>query len=84
MMSVSEKPSTSPSMPLAMVGVGRNVRLVALRAGRGLSQRLADRGFVPGVELQVVSNRGAGPLVVLVKGSRLMLGRGVAQKVLVE
>jgi len=67
-----------------MVENGRDVRLVAVRAGRGLAQRLADMGFVPGVELRVVSNSGAGPLVVLVKGSRLVLGRGMAHKILVE
>jgi Fe2+ transport system protein FeoA len=41
-------------------------------------------GFVPGVELRVVNNSGGGPLIVLVKGSRLMLGRGVAHKMLVQ
>jgi Fe2+ transport system protein FeoA len=41
-------------------------------------------GFVPGDEIQVVSNGVPGPLVVLVKGSRLVLGRGMAEKILVK
>ena len=76
-------PPRNPPICLSMVGCGREVRLVAVRAGRGLVQRLADMGLVPGVEIRVVSNSGAGPLVVLVKGSRLVLGRGMAHKILV-
>lgn len=76
--------SGNTPLPLSMVGSGRDVRLVAVLAGRGLAQRLADMGLVPGVELRVVNNAAAGPLVVLVKGSRLVLGRGMAHKILVE
>lgn len=75
---------TNPPIPLSMVGSSRGVRLVAVRAGRGLARRLADMGFVPGVEIRVVSNNLAGPLVVLVKGSRLVIGRGMAHKILVQ
>ena len=74
----------TPPVPLSSVENGRDVRLVTVRAGRGLAQRLADMGFVPGVELRVASNNFAGPLVVLVKGSRLVLGRGMAHKIFVE
>ena len=49
-----------------------------------MAKRLADMGFVPGDEIQVVSNGVPGPLVVLVKGSRLVLGRGMAEKILVK
>ena len=84
MIPVQSDSAPSPPVPLSAVESGREVRLVTVRAGRGLAQRLADMGFVPGVELQVVSNTLAGPLVVLVKGSRLVLGRGMAHKSLVE
>lgn len=84
MNSAGSEPVVTPPIPLSMVQSGRNVCLVAVRAGRGLTQRLADMGFVPGVELRVVNNSGGGPLIVLVKGSRLMLGRGVAHKMLVQ
>ncbi|NQT84651.1 ferrous iron transport protein A [bacterium] len=77
-------PMGKPPVPLSMVQSGRDVRLVTVRAGRGFAQRAADMGFVPGVELRVVSNGGAGPLVVSLKGSRLVLGRGMAHKILVE
>jgi Fe2+ transport system protein FeoA len=41
-------------------------------------------GLVPGVELEVVSSRLQGPFIVEAKGSRLMLGRGMVRKILVE
>jgi Fe2+ transport system protein FeoA len=40
-------------------------------------------GLARGVEVQVVANRGAGPFVVAVHGTRIVLGRGMARKVYV-
>ena len=71
-------------MPLAMVQAGRRVRLVAVNAGRGLQARLAAMGFVPGGEFEILRNELGGPLVVVVKDSRIVLGRGMAHKVLVQ
>lgn len=70
-------------MPLAMVGSGEVVQVVNVRAGRGLSRRLADMGLLPGTEVRVMSGHGPGPLVLEVKGTRLALGHGIAQKVMV-
>jgi ferrous iron transport protein A len=70
-------------MPLAMVGPGEVAQVVDVRAGRGLSRRLADMGLLPGTEVRVISGHGPGPLVLEVKGTRLALGHGIAQKVMV-
>jgi len=71
-------------MPLTMVRPGQKVKLLAVDAGRGLKNRLASMGLVPGVELVVMNSAFAGPLVVSVKDSRIMLGRGLAHKIMVE
>jgi Fe2+ transport system protein FeoA len=71
-------------MPLAMASPGEEVRVVDIRAGRGLRQRLADMGLTPGTVLKVLSSRGSGPTLIECRGSRLVLGFGVAQKVMVE
>jgi len=71
------------AMPLAIVQAGRRVRLVAVDAGHGLQGRLAAMGLVPGVEIEVLRNSMHGPFLVEVKGSRIMLGRGMAQKIIV-
>ena len=70
-------------MPLATVKAGQKVRFVNVRAGQALKARLAAMGLVPGSELEVVTNSLHGPFIVSVKGSRLVLGRGMAQKIMV-
>lgn len=71
------------AMPLAMAVPGQRVKILAVRAGRGLQARLSAMGLVPGVEVMVVGNDFRGPLFISVGGGRLMLGRGMTQKILV-
>ncbi len=59
---------------------GETVRLVQIEAGRRLTHRLAELGLTPGVTLHVVHKNG-GPMLVAVRGTRLALGRGVAEKI---
>ena len=76
-------PSGQP-LTLSEVPEGQVVRVVGMRAGLGLTSRLTAMGVVPGAEVLMVSNRGAGPVVVEVRGTRLALGRGMARKILVQ
>lgn len=73
-----------PTRPLSTVGPGESVRLVRVDAGRGLNSRLAAMGFVPDVRITIVSNSHPGPFVIIVKAAKMMLGRGVAHKILVK
>ena len=68
-------------MSLVTVENGRRVRLLAIGAGRALQARLAAMGLIPGVEIEVLQNGAHGPFVIAVKGSRVMLGRGIASKI---
>lgn len=69
--------------PLSTVTTGDTVRLVRVRAGRGLNSRLAAMGFVADVPIRVVSNSHPGPFVVIIKDVKMVLGRGVAQKIFI-
>ena len=71
-------------MPLAMVSPGETVTMVDIRAGRGLARRLADMGLVPGTTLRVINSQMPGPIIIDLRGSRLVLGHGVAQKIIVK
>jgi ferrous iron transport protein A len=71
-------------IPLSTIKSGQKVKLVGIEAGRGLNSRLAAMGLLPNVEITVVSNGHPGPFVVSVKGSRMMLGRGMADKIMVR
>lgn len=67
-----------------MVQTGKRVRVVGIDGGRRLQARLAQMGLIPGVEIDVINNTFHGPFIVGVKGSRVVLGRGMALKITVE
>ena len=69
--------------PLSTVKAGQKVKLTRIEAGRGLNSRLASMGLLPNVEITVISNGHPGPFVISVKNSRIMLGRGMAHKIMV-
>ncbi|MGD2083431.1 MAG: FeoA family protein [Chromatiales bacterium] len=76
--SVSPKP-----IALAELSVGRSARVTAIAGGRELVRRLMGLGLRVGSEITLLQRRGRG--VVLAAGSsRVALGGGVAEKVLVE
>jgi ferrous iron transport protein A len=55
-----------------------------LVGGRGFVSRLAALGFTVGAPVTMVRNHGQGPVIVLVRDTRIALGRGEAAKVLVR
>ena len=71
-------------IPLAMAPEGKILRIVGIRGGRGIMQRLMELGLVPGSTIRVVKSTGRGPILLEVKGSRIALGRGISMKLLVE
>lgn len=51
----------------------------------GFEKRLADMGLTPGIAVTLVKAAPFhGPVEILVRGSRLALGRGMAQRIIVE
>jgi len=71
-------------IPLSKIKQGQTVKLVKINAGRGLRMRLASMGILPDVTITVLNNRQLGPFMINVKGTKVMLGRGMADKVLVK
>jgi Fe2+ transport system protein FeoA len=68
------------------VGVVTSIRTGHGRGGfgRGFEKRLMDMGLTPGTEVLVLKSAPFhGPLEVSVRGSRLVLGRGMAERILV-
>lgn len=71
-------------VPLSDLVAGQVGLVIQLAGGRGFVSRLAALGFTPGVQVTMVQNLGHGPLIVLVRDTRVALGRGEATKVLVK
>ena len=76
--------STRVTTPLAMGRPGQDVRLAAIHGGRQLRARLAELGLVAGVAITIVANPGRAPLILGVKGGRIVLGRGMANQIDIE
>ena len=80
---IKNQKSQKKPLPLSMVKTGEKVRLVYINAGQNLNNRLTAMGLLPNVEITVVSNTHPGPFVISVKDSKMILGRGMAHKIMV-
>lgn len=70
-------------MPLLDLPVGTLARIAEIRGGRPLARRLQGLGLRVGSEVAVLHQRGRG-LVLSAGGTRVALGGGIVEKLLVE
>lgn len=63
---------------------GTAVAYARVAAGHLLRSRLAAMGLVPGVRIRVIRQNGRGPVLIGVHGTRLALGRGMAERIFVR
>ncbi|HAF48396.1 MAG TPA: ferrous iron transport protein A [Anaerolineaceae bacterium] len=75
---------TGNFLPLSHLAKGDKGIVHHLNGGRTLSDRLLVMGFTKGAEISVMQNPGFGPVIVYVRDTRIALGRGEANKVIVE
>ena len=64
---------------------GKEVVVLRVHAGFMAKKRLANLGIIPGVK--IIKKRSAlfrGPVEIIVKGSSLVLGRGLASRIMVK
>jgi ferrous iron transport protein A len=71
-------------IPLTMVTPGEEVTLIGISGGRRVRSKLLSMGLIPGAKIRVLSKNGAGPLLIVIKDTRLALGWGMACKILVK
>lgn len=64
---------------------GQTGIIISFLGGHMSAKRLADMGLVVGTEVRVI-RRGlfSGPVQIEICGSRLVLGRGLASKIVIE
>lgn len=76
--------ASNQTMPLSFVNVGETVQLTEIRAGSRLRKRLNALGITVGMNVRVVQGASSGPMILAVANdSRLALGHGMAQKIMV-
>jgi ferrous iron transport protein A len=69
--------------PLALTSEGQRVKIVSLRAGRGLERRLLSMGLTVGSVVEVIARQPGGAIVVGYQDTRIALGAGMAHKIAV-
>jgi Fe2+ transport system protein FeoA len=69
---------------LTNVQAGKKVIISSVEGGRQAEMRLSEMGFSPGQKIDVLQHCAIGPLMVMVKGTKLALGHGLANKIFVE
>jgi Fe2+ transport system protein FeoA len=77
-------PLTDCTLSLHKAVEGTVVHVVTIHGGYGLQRKLSAMGLVTGQEVKILRNRRSGPVVIEVMGSRFMIGRGMAYKVVVQ
>jgi len=90
---MERRSSENLEVPLTDLRDGETGVLTSIRTGHGrghgrgwrFEKRLMDMGLTPGTRVTVVKSAPFhGPLEILVRGSRLALGRGMAERIFVE
>jgi Fe2+ transport system protein FeoA len=75
---------TTITRPLSEVTEGQTVNIIKIDGGRDLRSRLTTMGLLPKTRIKVVRNGKSGPFVISVKNSKMALGRGVVDKIMVS
>lgn len=73
-----------PLMPLTMAKAGERVVVREMAGGRQARSRLSDMGLRLGDVIEIVNNDGTGQLILGRDCTRLAMGRGIAQKIMVS
>ncbi|NLY45858.1 MAG: ferrous iron transport protein A [Tissierella sp.] len=70
-------------MSLTMVPLGEIKTISMFRGKDEMKRRLQDLGFVKGQEVQVLGENASG-LILMVKGTKIALNRGLASMIIVD
>ena len=70
--------------PLTAIASGGKAKVVALLGGRGFQNRMVSMGLKVGCEIEVLHRGSRGPVLVAAGGTRLALGHGMAERILVQ
>jgi ferrous iron transport protein A len=71
-------------IPLAELVAGEQATILSFQNMREVTGRLTSLGFTPSARVVMMQNHGRGPLLVTVRGTHVALGRGEAQKIIVQ
>ena len=71
-------------MPLSLAGQGERLIIMEIRAGKTARSKLTSLGFCPGDPIEIINNDNHGRLVIAHNNTRVAIGRGIAEKIMVD
>ena len=77
-------PLVVKTRPITELATGDRARLASIQAPRAERHRLSAMGLTPGTDIEIIHTARGGAVLVGVKDTRVMLGRALAAKILVE
>jgi len=69
---------------LSDINPGCLVQIQGINGGENLRDKMLSMGLLPGQTIQIISKQSRGPVIIKVNGTRLVLGRGMAEKIYVS
>ena len=69
------------SMNLCGAQIGGTYRVVGINLPRAAHRRLAALGLTAGTRVTVLNNKRSGSVIFNVRGTRLAVGRGIAENI---
>jgi Fe2+ transport system protein FeoA len=69
---------------LSQVEEGCKAKIIFIQGGKSAAHRLAEMGLLPGEKITMFHNAGAGSVTIFVKGAKLSIGHGLAEKIKVK
>jgi len=70
--------------PLTQVKEGHTVYFSHIDAGRTAKTRMLSMGLRKGTPLKLAKSSRSGPFVINLRGNRMVLGRGVTDKIMIS
>ena len=71
------------NISLNSIAIGKSAEVNNFEGGKIMGKKLMEMGLNKGAVIKIIRND-AGPLIIKVGETRLVLGRGMAQKVMVK
>ncbi|HOO70240.1 MAG TPA: FeoA family protein [Spirochaetota bacterium] len=72
------------SHPLSHAQTNEEGTIVFLDGGDIFKRKLINLGLIPGVKIKVASATRRGPFIIQVNDTRLIIGRGMVEKIYIE
>ncbi|MDX9701819.1 MAG: FeoA family protein [Candidatus Auribacterota bacterium] len=72
------------TVPLTQLAEGSKATIASIDAGSGARDHLINLGLTTGTKITLLKKGGPGPHLILLNETRLALGHGMAEKIMVH